>query len=155
MTKQDILEYLGESPSNTNPAVISGMLDSFAKGDNKEEIELEATENKVYTPEKGKVYKKVTVNVPAPSSDFSSAQVEIVNNAALHTWELYLPIVDSDVISIEECSDSGTYVVPLYKGTTIATPQGGAPVPSITGNCTYNSGTLTITGDCTLTFSDK
>ena len=63
MTKQDILEYLGESPSNTNPAVISGMLEAYAKSDNKEEIELSATETKVYTPASGKVYKKVTVNV--------------------------------------------------------------------------------------------
>lgn len=30
-------------------------------------IELSATENKVYTPDEGKAYKKVTVNVPSPT----------------------------------------------------------------------------------------
>ena len=30
-------------------------------------VELSATENKVYTPDEGKAYSKVTVNVPAPT----------------------------------------------------------------------------------------
>ena len=30
-------------------------------------VELSATENKVYTPDEGEAYKKVTVNVPAPT----------------------------------------------------------------------------------------
>lgn len=30
-------------------------------------VELAATENKVYTPDEGKAYKKVTVNVPVPT----------------------------------------------------------------------------------------
>ena len=67
MTKNDILAYVTETPTNTNRAVLSHMLDSFESGDNKQEIELSATENKVYTPDEGKVYKKVTVNVPAPT----------------------------------------------------------------------------------------
>lgn len=33
----------------------------------KTEVALEATENKTYTPEEGKVYNSVTVNVPAPT----------------------------------------------------------------------------------------
>ena len=80
MTKDDILEYLGETPSNTNPAVISGMLDSFAEGDNKEEIELEATENKVYTPDKDKVYKKVTVNVPVSPGEMLDGVATILEH---------------------------------------------------------------------------
>ena len=65
MTKNDILAYVTETPTNTNRAVLSHMLDSFESGDNKQEIELLAQENKVYTPAEGKVYNKVTVNVPA------------------------------------------------------------------------------------------
>lgn len=35
-------------------------------------VELSATENKVYTPDEGKAYKKVTVNVPAPTAKLSA-----------------------------------------------------------------------------------
>ena len=35
-------------------------------------VELEATENKVYTPDEGKAYKKVTVNVPTPTAKLSA-----------------------------------------------------------------------------------
>lgn len=69
MTKQEILEYAVDTPTNTNKAVLSGMLDKFASGDNKTEIALTATENQVYTPEEGKVYNKVTVNVPPTPLD--------------------------------------------------------------------------------------
>ena len=35
-------------------------------------IDLSATENKVYTPDTGKAYKKVTVNVPSPTAKLSA-----------------------------------------------------------------------------------
>ena len=152
MTKQEVINYITETPGNTNPAVLSSILNEFGASDNKQEIELSATENKVYTPAEGKVYNKVTVNVPAPASDYSSAQVVINNDEALYTWELWLPIIESNQITMEECSNSGTYVVPLYKGTMVTEERGGAPAPTITGNCTYDNGTLTITGDCTINF---
>lgn len=66
MTKQDIINYVMNTPHNTNAAVLSSMLDIFVASDNKEEIELSATENNTYTPETGQVYKKVTVSVPVP-----------------------------------------------------------------------------------------
>lgn len=86
MTKQDILEYVRTTPYNTNVAVLDGMLETFGASDNKEEIELAATENKVYTPDEGKVYKKVTVNVPAPPS-----AAEVIMPAQ------YVTITDADV----------------------------------------------------------
>ena len=155
MNKQDIINYAVETPGNTNKAVLSSMLDQFVTSDNKDEIELSATENKVYTPASGKVYNKVTVNVPTPVSDYTSAEVVIVNNEALYTWEFWLPIIDSNKIVVDECSNSGTYTIPLYKGTTIAEVRGGAPAPTITGDCTYDSGTLTITGNCTINFGGE
>lgn len=69
MNKQDIINYVVKTPHNTNKAILSDMLDQFAASDNKIEIELTATENKVYTPETGKVYSKVTVNVPVQTEE--------------------------------------------------------------------------------------
>ena len=66
ITKKEILDYVRNTPDNTNINILAPMLDEFETGDNKEEIELTATENKTYTPASGKVYKKVTVNVPVP-----------------------------------------------------------------------------------------
>lgn len=83
ITKQDILDYVVYTAYNTNPSVLSSMLDEFATGDNKEEIELSATENKVYTPAEGKVYKKVTVNVPTYTTDFVTVNFEITNQKSI------------------------------------------------------------------------
>lgn len=86
MTKQDVINYVCETPHNTNRAVLGTILDQYAVSDNKTEIELLAQENKVYTPATGKVYNKVTVNVPTSSSD-----IEVVNRGQNYlldkTWQ--------------------------------------------------------------------
>lgn len=66
-TKKEILDYCTYTPHNTNRHVLSTMLDEFVISDNKQEIELSATANNIYTPASGKVYNKVTVNVPQPT----------------------------------------------------------------------------------------
>ncbi len=153
MTKNDILAYVTETPTNTNRAVLSHMLDSFESGDNKQEIELLAQENKVYTPAEGKVYNKVTVNVPAPPSDLTTATVTVIvqEGGGLDNNYLTLPIINNDVLSSEALYSEGTYTVPLYKGTVKGYSYHG--VDSVSGDCVASNHDLTITGDCTITFT--
>lgn len=147
MTKQEILEYAVDTPTNTNKAVLSGMLDKFASGDNKTEVELTATENKVYTPDEGKVYKKVTVNVPAPPSDITTAEVTaIYGGDDLDIDFLAIPTIADDVISISEIT-AGTFTVPLYKGVM----KIGTTSEATSGNCEKVGDYIIITGDCTIT----
>ena len=148
MDKQKVMDYILDSPQNTNPAVLSSVLDSFAIGDNKEEIELSATENRVYTPDDGKVYKKVTVNVPAPPSDITTATVTAVYGGDdLDIDFLAIPTITNDVISIDEIT-SGVFTVPLYKGV-MKIEAGGSEATS--GNCENVGDYIVITGDCTIT----
>ena len=149
MTKQEILEYAVDTPTNTNKAVLSGMLDKFASGDNKTEIALTATENQVYTPEEGKVYNKVTVNVPAPPSDITTATVTAVYDGGdLDIDFLAIPVIENDVISINEITE-GVFTVPLYKGVMKIAATGGSEATS--GNCENVGDYIVITGDCTIT----
>lgn len=82
MTKQDIIDYVVTTPHNPNKAVLSTMLDSFEAGDNKQEIELLAEENKVYTPATGQVYNKVTVNVPEIQLDTLLDTITLTENGS-------------------------------------------------------------------------
>lgn len=148
MTKEGVLNYVMNSPYNTNRAVLSGMLDSFEASDNKEEVELSAQENKVYTPEEGKVYNKVTVNVPAPPSDITTATVTaIYGGDDLDIDYLAIPIIANDVISITEITE-GVFTVPLYKG---VMKIGTNSSEATSGDCENIDGYIVITGDCTIT----
>ena len=140
MTKQEVINYITKTPGNTNPAVLSTILNEFGASDNKQEIELSATENKVYTPAEGKVYNKVTVNVPAPPSDITTATVTaIYGGDDLDIDYLTIPTIADDVISLEVITE-GTFTVPLYKG-----------VMKIGTNCEKVGDYIIITGDCTIT----
>ena len=156
MTKQEVIKYLTETPGNTNPAVLSSILNEFAGSDNKEEIELSATENTVYTPDEGKVYKKVTVNVPAPASDWTSATITIENNIALYQGSCIMSVLTDNNVAAVDVSAGGTYTVPLYKGVAIA-EYSGLDTPIVYGDITDNSEqgshTLTITGDGSILWS--
>ena len=47
MTKKQILDYVMSSPWNTNPAVLSDMLDAFAESDNVDTSDATATANDI------------------------------------------------------------------------------------------------------------
>ena len=148
MDKQKAMDYILNSPQNTNPSVLSSVLDSFAISDNKEESELSATENRVYTPDNGKVYKKVTVNVPAPPSDITTATVTaIYGGDDLDIDYLAIPVIADNVISINEITE-GVFTVPLYKG---VMKIGTSSSEATSGNCENVGDYIVITGDCTIT----
>ena len=151
MNKKDIIDYVVDTPTNTNSAVLSTMLDSFQEGDNKEEIELTADENKVYTPETGKVYKKVTVNVPAPASDYSTAQVTLAyTGGGMVNNYISFPTIANDTMQGGTVESDGTYTVPLYKGSVVI-PLGAATATVVSGDAeVVDDKDIVITGDCSL-----
>ena len=120
--------------------------------------ELTATENKVYE-KAGEVYNKVTVNVEGGggSSDFSTAEVTVVNTAEDIEIHSYLPAIINNALTtnitvLESTSESFTVV--LYKNSVVVEGPFGLDVET-SGNASFDSDTnqLTITGDCTLTYS--
>lgn len=147
MTKQEVINYITETPGNTNPAVLSSILSEFGASDNKQEIEFLATENGVFTPHEGKVFNKVTVNVPAPPSDITTATVTaIYAGDDLDIDYLTIPIIANDVISIDAITE-GIFTVPLYKGVM----KIGTTSEATSGNCEKVGDYIIITGDCTIT----
>ena len=147
MTKQEVINYIVETPGNTNPAVLSTILNEFGVSDNKQEIEFLATENGVFTPHEGKVFNKVTVNVPAPPSDITTATVTaIYGGDDLDIDYLTIPIIANDVISIDAITE-GVFTVPLYKGVM----KIGTTSEATSGDCEKVGDYIIITGDCTIT----
>ena len=128
-TKKEILDYCTYTPHNTNRHVLSTMLDEFVTSDNKQEIELSATANNIYTPASGKVYNKVTVNVPQPTgkitindngtnidiAQYATADVAVSGGEAIETYgvELYNSTLEDDLhIIIPECwHDQGAFII--------------------------------------------
>ena len=132
--------------------------EGLSNGGQFEVKELTATENKVYQKD-GEVYNKVTVNVEGGggSSDFSTAEVTVVNTAEDIEIHPYLPAIINNALTtnitvLESTSESFTVV--LYKNSVVVEGPFGLDVET-SGNASFDSDTnqLTITGDCTLTYS--
>ena len=106
-------------------------------------------------------YSVVNVNVEGGggSSDFSTAEVTVINNTGELIDGRYVSVVDTPISTVRPMNtlsfnSSRTYIVPLYKGSCNWAFDGTANV-SVSGDIEWNSENRTalITGDCTITIS--
>ena len=88
MDKNDIIEYVMNTPHNTNKAVLNSMLNQLTEGSG------------------------------GGSSDFSTAQVTFINADPAHLYSVTAFRIDSDCMSDLDIavSEPVTIEVPLYKG---------------------------------------
>lgn len=87
------------------------------------------------------------------SSDFSTAQVTLVNNSSVLESAIVVVVPEYNCLLGEYGEiPSGTYTMPLYKGTLILSTNGLGSV-SVSGACEYADDQFIITGDCTITIS--
>lgn len=135
MDKNDIIEYVMHTPHNTNRAVLSSMLNQLAEDGS------------------------------GGSSDFSTAQVTVVNNTQEDVMMAQLPIVTTDLrVQGEVAKAEGgfvfgglteTYTVLLAKDG-CAFDDMGLPQHTLSGDITKvvedDMATFVVTGDCTITF---
>ena len=162
MTKENIIDYALESPHNTNRAVLNSMLDQVISGDNKEEVELTVTSNNTYIPNEGQVYNRVVVNVPKPTSNFSTAMV-YVKNESNHSVTFTVPMASAHISSGSSspagattrgtlpANNNGTGEVILYKGVAILIFDSNYQVTLKNNVTSMGNGTYKITGNATLT----
>lgn len=116
--------------------------------------ELEVTENGTYETS-GEMYNKVVVNVEGGggSSDFSTAEVTIINNTNDEMY-IYVAILQADPDATYGCvyldvEEQTTVTVVLYKGKAFTNIPFYGNATSTTGN--YDDGT--ITGNDTITIN--
>lgn len=162
---QKVLIALDDATSEVKKAVIidaDGTETDIAGGGGDVTVEaLSVTENGIYS-EAGKAYSPVTVNVAGGSSDFSTAQVTIVNNTTTDV-DIYMPVQfddeeeDYSFLTYEAHVVEGetlTVTTVLYKGITDAYLFNSQLFNvSVLGNVEYDSPNFEITGDCTITIT--
>lgn len=87
-------------------------------------------------------------------SDFSTAQVTIVNNQSSLELTIVqiLPEPYNLILADYVRPTSDTITVPLYKGSIVLTSNGAGNV-SVSGACEYADDQFIITGDCTITLA--
>ena len=78
MSKQKVIDYVLETPNNTNPAILGQFLDEMGGGEEVSIDSLSITENGTYTAQTGHAYSPVTVDVPSGECPFQIANVTIV-----------------------------------------------------------------------------
>ena len=139
---------------------VDGVLDSLKVNGS----EIETPSGKITISENGTdidvaQYALADVNVEGGggSSDFSTAEVTVVNTAEDIEIHPYLPAIINNALTtnitvLESTSESFTVV--LYKNSVVVEGPLGLDVET-SGNASFDSDTnqLTITGDCTLTYS--
>lgn len=123
---------------------------------------LSVTQNGTYTAPSGKAYSPVIVNVSGGSSDFSTAEVTVVNNASM-PFELYMPCTVDDDSEDYYTSTYSFYAEPnntvqnqviLYKGECLAFIKTAPYQVTISGDIDDDGASYyIITGDCTITIS--
>ncbi len=87
------------------------------------------------------------------SSDFSTATVTVVRNSSALEGVFVVAYPEYNFLLGDYGEiPSGTYTVPLYKGTLILSTNGSGSV-SVSGACEYVDDSFFITGDCTITIS--
>ena len=138
MDKQQIIDYIMHTPSNTNPAMLGQFLDEYSRGS-------------------------------GSSGDLSTAEVTIINNSSTDFFELgdgicigaeidniYTPNRITSLPNFYYREFPMTMEIILYKNSArLLCTNEEPPQFSVVGNATYNdNGEITITGDCTITFTD-
>lgn len=89
------------------------------------------------------------------SSDFSTAEVTVINTTSNHVAASVVAVMDTPISAIVpfntiERNSNRSYIVPLYKG--LCCWQIDVSV-SVSGNISYKNGYVNITGDGTITIS--
>lgn len=133
MDKNDIIEYVMNTPHNTNKAVLSSMLNQLTEGGG------------------------------GGSSDFSTAEVTVQITSAQPGVAIYIPtIISSPMEAIFNnpynpinSSTPQTVTVPLYKGSLVIIGiwDSGDVTVSISGSVQVMENSFLITGDGTITIS--
>lgn len=104
--KDKILDYVMETPHNTNRQILSNMIDDLeSSGEGKTEVELSVTQNKTYTPDEGEVYNKVTAKVSVLEF-IDTAQLKLTNEAITAGVTVSVPRMECTTYSSERVGAS-------------------------------------------------
>lgn len=91
------------------------------------------------------------------SSDFSTAEVTIVNSSNLSTNHLYFPFINPEYNDIEAHNTgflgTRTFTVPLYMNRAAILFDEMPAGINVTGDAEIDEEVVVITGDCTITIS--